>query len=163
MNLSKTKYCRGMQCPKMLWMDVNLPEQFDQSTVDETRFTAGNEVGDLAMSYFGDFLEITYSSNYSQMLEKTKELLTSKIPIITEAAFSYQNDLCMVDILRFVDDAYEIYMKKNPLRSIACSLICQIGLILLMYHNKNKYTQPIDSWVLQSHHAWDYLSALLSI
>lgn len=29
MYLSKSKYTQGVQCPKMLWMQKNTPEQFD--------------------------------------------------------------------------------------------------------------------------------------
>ena len=26
MNLSKSRYCRGLQCKKMLWLEKNMPE-----------------------------------------------------------------------------------------------------------------------------------------
>jgi len=39
MYLSKSKYCKGVQCPKMLWMDKNMPDQFDASVLDESRLT----------------------------------------------------------------------------------------------------------------------------
>ena len=28
-NLSKSRYCSGVQCPKMLWLKKNMPEEFD--------------------------------------------------------------------------------------------------------------------------------------
>ena len=30
MNLSKSRYTRGVQCPKMLWLETHRPELFDQ-------------------------------------------------------------------------------------------------------------------------------------
>lgn len=35
MHLSKSKYAQGIQCPKMLWMHKNMPEQFDRSVMNE--------------------------------------------------------------------------------------------------------------------------------
>jgi len=46
MNLSKSRYCAGLQCPKILWMDRNMPEQ--KAEQDESRMITGNMVGDLA-------------------------------------------------------------------------------------------------------------------
>lgn len=33
--LSKSKYCRAKQCNKMLWLDKNMPEAFEQTASDE--------------------------------------------------------------------------------------------------------------------------------
>ena len=40
MNLSKSKYCTGLQCAIVLWMDRNMPEQ--KAEQDETRMIIGN-------------------------------------------------------------------------------------------------------------------------
>ena len=122
MNLSKSKYCRGIQCPKMLWMDSYKPELFDQSVIDETRFITGNEVGDLAMAYFGNYIEVEYSQDFSAMIAKTQELIAANTPIITEATFAFNGDLCMVDILRQVDGAYEIIEVKSSSNSLSDGL-----------------------------------------
>jgi hypothetical protein len=50
MYLSKSKYCAGVQCPKILWMDKNMPEK--KASQDESRFITGNIVGDLAKGIF---------------------------------------------------------------------------------------------------------------
>ena len=34
MNLSKTKYCNGIQCKKMLWLLENKPEVKDEEDLD---------------------------------------------------------------------------------------------------------------------------------
>jgi len=59
MNLSKSKYCGLWQCPKIAWLKKFKP---DVMTIDESvlsRMEAGNEVGDLAMGLFGDYVEVT--------------------------------------------------------------------------------------------------------
>jgi len=74
MYLSKSRYCSAVQCPKILWMHKNMPDQYDDSVMDMVRLTAGNQVGDLAMGYFGDFIEIPYLDNKVEMLRETKRL-----------------------------------------------------------------------------------------
>ena len=59
MYLSKSKYCRLWQCAKQLWLDANHPELQTEDPSREDRMTTGNEVGDLAMSLFGDYTEVT--------------------------------------------------------------------------------------------------------
>ena len=60
--LSKSKYCGLWQCPKIAWLKKYKPEKlaFDESTL--SRMEAGNEVGDLAMGLFGDFVEVKNST-----------------------------------------------------------------------------------------------------
>ena len=36
LNLSKSRYCSAVQCPKMLWLKKNKPEEFDDSVMNET-------------------------------------------------------------------------------------------------------------------------------
>ena len=42
--LSKSKYCNAVQCPKMLWMQQNRPELFDDSVMDEAILEKGQEI-----------------------------------------------------------------------------------------------------------------------
>ncbi len=57
--LSKSKYCNFWQCPKMAWLNKYKPEERTEDPSLEAIFTNGNEVGDLAMGLFGDFVEVT--------------------------------------------------------------------------------------------------------
>ena len=57
MNLSKSKYTRFCQCPKMLWLDTYRPELAVQDPALQLRFQEGNKVGDLTMGLLGDFVE----------------------------------------------------------------------------------------------------------
>jgi len=118
MNLSKTRYCKGIQCPKILWMDKNMPDMFDQSVMDETRLSVGNEVGDLAMGFFGDFTEVPYSKDFAEMTETTKRLLSVGTPVIAEATFACEGSACMVDILRASESGYEIIEVKSSTGSV---------------------------------------------
>ena len=110
--LSKTKYCRAIQCPKMLWMDSFKPEEAEQTTPDEI-FETGTEVGELAKGIFGKYTDIEYNSDKKQMIIQTEEALKNKPNIITEASFSYEHNFCSVDILKNDEDGVEIYEVKS--------------------------------------------------
>lgn len=47
--LSKSKYTNFRKCPKCLWFGTNKSELQVIDAATQARFTAGNEVGDLAM------------------------------------------------------------------------------------------------------------------
>ena len=98
--LSKSKYCAGVQCPKMLWMEKNKPEEFDESVTDQVVLDNGSEVGDSAMGLFGEYVEVPFDSDLGKMIKKTEELLEAGTSIICEASFSYEGLFCSVDILK---------------------------------------------------------------
>ena len=58
--LSKSRYCSGLQCPKMLWLKKNMPEAFDDACMNQSVLDTGLVVGDLAMGLFGDFTEVPF-------------------------------------------------------------------------------------------------------
>lgn len=97
--LSKSRYCSAVQCPKMLWLRQNMPEEFDEAVMNEAVLTTGNEVGDLAMGLFGDFVEVPFG-DLSEMIRITDNLIKKKTQIICEASFSYEGLFCSVDILK---------------------------------------------------------------
>ena len=101
----------------MLWMDSNMPEEFDEGVVNERILAVGNTVGDLAMEYFGEFTEVEWTKDKSVMLSKTQELLDVGTQIITEAAFSADDCYCLVDILRTTKTGYEIIEVKGSTAS----------------------------------------------
>ena len=51
-NLSKTKYCRAIQCNKMIWLDRNKPEVADKMENEQVLET-GTKVGEIAREIFG--------------------------------------------------------------------------------------------------------------
>lgn len=111
--LSKSKYCSAVQCPKMLWLKENKPDEFDSSVMNDAILEKGNEVGDLAMGLFGDFTEVPYG-NRTEMINLTKKLIDDNVPVITEASFSYDGLFCSVDILKNLgNNQVEMYEVKS--------------------------------------------------
>ena len=98
-SISKSRYCSGLQCPKMLWLKENVPDAFDASSMNQSVLEAGLEVGDLAMGLFGDFTEVPYG-DLNEMVAITAELMEKQTPIIAEASFSVDGLFCSVDILK---------------------------------------------------------------
>ncbi|MBQ9954606.1 MAG: DUF2779 domain-containing protein [Eggerthellaceae bacterium] len=114
MNLSKSRYTRGVQCPKMLWMEAHRPECFDASVLNQAVLDTGNLVGDLAMGRFGSFIEIPFIEHgFSEMARLTREHLDAGVPVICEATFEFEGNLCMVDILLVEGDGVSIVEVKS--------------------------------------------------
>ena len=118
MELSKSKYTRFCQCPKMLWLDTYRPELAVQAPALQRRFQEGNEVGDLAMGLLGDFVETTaYTAegklDIAAMLKNTQKYIAEGKENICEAAFTKNGCYCAVDILHKTEGGYEIYEVKS--------------------------------------------------
>lgn len=107
MRLSKSRYVTGLQCLKIPWMDKHMPEQFDELVWPEHLIKAGNEVGDLAMGYYGDCVEVSFDPHdFEGMAVKTREPLDAGDRII------YEDNFCMADILLVEDDGMCIVEAK---------------------------------------------------
>jgi len=117
MNFSKSKYTIAWQCPKALWLKKYKPEVEEISDSVQTRMMAGNEVGDLAMGLFGNYVDVTeYDGDridINKMLSRTKEEMRRGTDVICEASFIYDGLYCAVDILKKDDDGYAIYEVKS--------------------------------------------------
>jgi len=111
--LSKTRYCNGLQCPKILWLDEHKRELRDESVQNKNIFITGNKVGDLAMGFYGEFCEVPYNDDKSVMIAETKRFLDKKTEIICEASFSFNGNFCSVDILRRRGGNFEITEVKS--------------------------------------------------
>ncbi|MBR6701532.1 MAG: DUF2779 domain-containing protein [Clostridia bacterium] len=112
MNLSKSRYCRGIQCPKMLWMDKCMPEKAADMG-NEAIFETGNIVGDLAMGYFGDYTEVPYADDKKIMVVQTKSLIEAETENICEASFFAGGLYCAVDILHKNGSGWDIVEVKS--------------------------------------------------
>ena len=106
---SKSSYTKGLQCPKILWMDAHMKDKFDKSLVDFSRMRAGSDAGDLAMAYFGSFVEVKMSFRFVDMAKQTSRLLVESAEIaesggtpfsVCEATFVADGMVCMADIVR---------------------------------------------------------------
>ena len=112
MYLSKSKYCLGVQCNKILWLDVHHPEEREEIN-NTSVLENGTQVGELAKNLFGFHIDINFSENLKEMISDTEKLLKLDKVIITEASFVYENNFCSVDILKKDGDNYEIYEVKS--------------------------------------------------
>ena len=107
MNLSKSRYCNGIKCKKILWLNKYKQEEQEQLN-NESILQNGNDIHEIARYLFGDHININYNDDLSQMLKDTDDALKNNNVIITEASFNYDNNFCSIDIL-----------KKN-LQSVLC-------------------------------------------
>lgn len=113
MNLSKSKYCRGLQCKKMLWLEKHKPEEKTELNNDSV-LEQGNVIHEVARYLFGPHINIEYTENLSQMISDTYNTIESyQNAVITEASFNYKNNFCSVDILKKIGEKYEIYEVKS--------------------------------------------------
>ena len=111
--LSKSLYCKGVQCPKMLWMQINHPELYDDSVMDKKRLKDGEEVGDVARGLFGEYTVVEFGE-YPDMLRTTLELVENGTENIAEASFAYEGLFCRADILRNLGgNKFELYEVKS--------------------------------------------------
>lgn len=120
MGVTKTDFMRGIQCPKMLWLDRHHPELKVIPPETQHRLDRGNDFGDGAMGLFGPFTEVreyypgSKRPDKERMAAKTAELLAAQIPVICEAAFmDDKGNYCATDILRKSETGYEMYEVKN--------------------------------------------------
>ena len=110
--LSKSRYCKAVQCKKIIWLKKYKPEYAIQKAKD-TVLNNGTAVGQLAKGLFGKYEDIEFNENLDIMIKQTQELLNNKPSIITEASFNYNNNFCSVDILKNKLDGIEIYEVKS--------------------------------------------------
>ena len=111
-HLSKSKYCRAIQCNKMLWLEKNKPEEKGEMD-NQAVLDNGTKVGELAKGIFGNYTNIEYDENLDKMIYDTKEALKESSNIITEASFKYKNNFCSIDILKVNGNSVEIYEVKS--------------------------------------------------
>jgi len=116
MQLTKSKYVAGQQCPKMLWMEINKREL--KAEQDDTAMQAGIEVGEYAKDYFKalttSHAEVEFvPGDYKTMADETKKLMKKGVDVIFEASFKNYSDFCRVDVLLKTKNGYEIIEVKS--------------------------------------------------
>ncbi len=118
MNISKSKYIKGLQCHKALWLEKHKPElKADLSAQTEQIFATGHQVGELAKQLFPNGVEIEFDAqNFPSMIAKTKAFVEEGVSAIYEATFSENSVFAMVDILVKNNNAWDIYEVKSSTR-----------------------------------------------
>ncbi len=100
--LSKSKYLRGRQCIKNLYLDRHHNDLRDEiGEAQQAIFSMGHTVGAYAQQLFpggvdacnGDF------RNIKGAVQQTKVLIENGTEVIYEAAFEYRGNICYLDIL----------------------------------------------------------------
>lgn len=101
----------------MAWLNKYKPEEriIDDSVT--ARMEAGTEVGDLARSLFGEYVDIIVQNenglDLPAMLSRTQEEMSRETPVICEAAFVHEGLYCAVDILKKEQGGWAIYEVKS--------------------------------------------------
>lgn len=118
MNLSKSRYCDYLYCPKHCWLNIYKPEECKINPMTQQRMKDGQKVGELAKGLFGSFCDVTSIGtdgrpDMSAMLVKTQEQIKKGAETICEAAFSFDGCYCAVDILHREGGGYAIYEVKS--------------------------------------------------
>lgn len=113
--LSKSRYIRGLQCQKSLYLYTYQPELRDEITEDQQAvFGIGTDVGILARSLFPGGEEIPYDGlSLSEQLEATTYEISKGTPILYEAAFNANGIFIKADIMRKGCDGWELYEVKS--------------------------------------------------
>jgi len=97
--LTKSNYQRGRQCPKLLWISINDKDRVpkpDEAT--QYRFDIGNDVGDYAKKCFPKGIEVDPAYPPQKNADKTKDLLRLRKPLF-EAGFENEGLYARVDVL----------------------------------------------------------------
>lgn len=111
--LSKSRYLRGLQCHKSLWLVTHKPELREESEATSQTFSQGLEIGELARDIFPDGVLIPYDGlSIEEQVEETQKILT-KAKVVYEAAFMHNGVFVKADILRKARGGWELYEVKG--------------------------------------------------
>ena len=113
--LSKSRFIQGMQCHKALWLQTHFPNLQDKvSASQQAVFDAGTDVGILAQNLFPGGVEIPFEGlSVPDQLAMTQAEINKGTRTIYEAAFSFDNVFCKVDILHKSRNGWELYEVKG--------------------------------------------------
>ena len=115
--ISKSKFVSYKTCPKSLWLLLNKQEEYIEDSSALKHIEEGKEVGALAKQYFKNTFDTTSykedsSLDIEDMIGLTNRYLLESKEVIAEASFSQDGLFCSIDLLRKVNDGYEIYEVK---------------------------------------------------
>jgi hypothetical protein len=114
--LSKSTFIRGLQCSKSLYLYKNFIHLRDPlSPEQQSMFSRGNSVGELAQQLFPGGIDPTAEKRYDTIAAvlKTQQLIESGQEVIYEAAFQFEQVLAILDILVKKDNKWYAYEVKS--------------------------------------------------
>ena len=98
-HLSKSRYCRGRQCQKMIWMDLYNPDK--KTKVDNEKVIKNADiVKEYAKKLFGKIEKVEFDTEITKKFSYTKELLEKTPNVISDAFFTDDDSFCRVDLLK---------------------------------------------------------------
>jgi len=96
--LSKSKYLTGLQCPRLIWIQIHEPEKIPETDpVTQNIFDQGHLVGELAKKLFPEGIDIS-TEDFMGNISNTIDLLKNRKPLF-EAGILTGNLYSRVDIL----------------------------------------------------------------
>lgn len=110
--LSKSRILLHLQCPKRLWLQTFHPELAVVDAGTQARFSAGNEVGEIARTLHPGGLLID-PPDLSTALAQTREALAGPPRPLFEATFQAAGILIRADLLLPADGGYRMVEVKS--------------------------------------------------
>ena len=119
--LSKSKYIRGLQCERALWLDVHEPRLARYTAEQMRRFDRGRDFEYAFKSRFPDGIDLSaeLGRNVDLYPARTAELLdlrpcSAAKTVLFEAGFQYDDVLVLADVVCQRDDgSLDIYEVKS--------------------------------------------------
>ena len=119
--LSKSKYIRGLQCERALWLDVHEPRLARYTAEQMRRFDRGRDFEYAFKSRFPDGIDLSaeLGRNVDLYPARTAELLdlrpcSAAKTVLFEAGFQYDDVLVLADVVcQREDGSLDIYEVKS--------------------------------------------------
>ncbi len=119
--LSKSKYIRGLQCERALWLDVHEPRLARYTAEQMRRFDRGRDFEYAFKSRFPDGIDLSaeLGRNVDLYPARTAELLdlrpcSAAKTVLFEAGFQYDDVLVLADVVcQREDSSLDIYEVKS--------------------------------------------------
>src|SRR5690606_24736319 len=114
--LTKSRYTKGLQCEKLLWLCTHEPdaEELRPDATTLLRFATGDRVGQAARRYVpGGVLIERGEGDFLAPVKATAEALASGASVIYEATFLVDDIYCAVDILKKEADGWTLIEVKS--------------------------------------------------
>lgn len=115
--LSKSKYIRGLQCERALWLDVHEPRLARYTAEQMRRFDRGRDFEYAFKAQFPDGIDVSaeLGRNVDLYPERTAQLLDSgNRTALFEAGFLYDDVLVLADVVcQREDGSLDIYEVKS--------------------------------------------------
>ncbi|MBR6048612.1 MAG: Dna2/Cas4 domain-containing protein [Bacteroidales bacterium] len=166
--LSKSKYIRGLQCDRALWLDVHEPRLARYTAEQMRRFDRGREFEYAFKDTFPDGIDLSaeLKRNVDAYPELTTMYLEKEAEVdLFEAGFLYDDVLVLADVVRKNADGtlniYEVksgnvlsetYKRDAALQHYVISHCRSINKFCIVYNGENRFDIIDLTEELEEHH-----------